>query len=83
MSDDNPEKLEEIRKCLSTLSKLRMQITGLKNLNLDGVEIQYTETAFMHTERIRSCLNTLRERTQENKDQSHEMKEKRSRSVKA
>jgi len=40
---DNPEKLEETRKCLATLAKLRMQITGLKNLRLDGLEMQYAE----------------------------------------
>jgi hypothetical protein len=85
MTDDSTEKNEQIKKCLGTLLKLNIQLADLKNLRLDGFEMQYVETSFMHAERIRSCLNTIHKNMQKKpdiKDQSRKTKHRNSRSIK-
>ena len=85
MTDNDTNKIEQAKKCLATLLKLNIQLTDLKNLKLDGFEMQYLETSFMHAERIRSCLNTIHQKIQKEpdaKDQSHKTKHRNSRSIK-
>jgi hypothetical protein len=79
------EKIERTKKCLAVLTMLRQHVAELKALSMDGLERQYAESSFVHTERIQNCLNNLFFRLQETiggKDQGHKTSRKNSRSIK-
>jgi hypothetical protein len=59
MPDESQKKIEEAKKCLAVLSKLRQQMSSLKALDLSGDENRYLEASFAHISRIQTCFNNL------------------------
>jgi hypothetical protein len=79
------QKIEKTKKCLAVLAMLRQHIAELKALNLSGLEIQYADSSFVHTNRIQNCLNNLfldLQDSLDDKDQNRGARKKNSRSVK-
>jgi len=58
MNEENMNKTNEVRKCLTSAQRLGMDLAGL-NLNLQGLEKQLVQAALSHVDHIVTSLNNI------------------------